>query len=144
MIAERSLIAVGYLFEGAESHVVENHLVESNAHQIWMVTHQSEKAFQFRGIFKRRFMSPIKLGHLFKAKVSQLQPSADIKRRLILICNKKMRLRGISNSNGQSPPGSRGINRALVVPGAKQTEDLTGVGTGEKAINFIQSPNQRC
>ena len=88
-------------------------------------------------------MSPIKLGHLFKAKVSQLQPSADIKRRLILICNKKMGLRGISNSHGQSPPGSRGINRALVVPGAKETEDLTGVGTSEKAINFIQSPDQR-
>src|SRR2546430_15051890 len=144
MIAERSFIAVCYLFEGSESHVVDSHLVESNAHQIWMASQQAEEAFHFQLIFKRRFMSPIKLGHLFKAKVSQLQPSADIKRRLILICNKEMRLRGISYSHGQSPPGSRGINRALVVPGTKQTEDLTGVRTGEQAINFIQSPNPRC
>src|SRR2546430_16282669 len=110
MIAERSLIAVGYLFEGSESHAVDSHLVESNAHQIWMATHQSEEAFHFQLIFKRRFMSPIKLGHLFKAKVSQLQPRADIKRRFILICNKENRLRGINYIHGQSPPGGRRNN----------------------------------
>src|SRR5881275_220017 len=53
-----------------------------------------------------------------------------------------MRLGRIGHRQREFRPGARGIERPLVVPGAKQTEDLAGEGACEQTVYLVETPDE--
>src|SRR5205085_8721185 len=75
--------------------------------------------------------------------ILKLKACADVEGRLIRIGDEEMRLGRIDDGERQTLPRRIGIERALIMPRAKETEDLAAKIAREQTINFVHRPDKR-
>ena len=93
---------------------------------------------------ERRAEALVKLCDLLEGEVFKLKACADVEGRLVRIGDEEMRLGRIDDGERQTLPRRSRIERALVVPRAKETKDLAAELAREQTINLIHCPDERC
>src|SRR5258708_7185449 len=83
------------------------------------------------------------MGCMRGIEVFERQPGADVEWRLVYVRNKHVGFGGISHRKRKTSPWSGRIEGALVVPGTEETEQIRCEWAQEKAVHFVQRPNQR-
>src|SRR5829696_748624 len=73
VVAERPLVAVGRGLELRQPRVAGRHLVQAPPHKIRVAAQKAEESPQLLVALQRRAVAAIKLSHLLRAEVLQLQ-----------------------------------------------------------------------
>ena len=137
MASENSLVVEGLLLKLREGHTSRER-VERQVVEIRLPTHPLAERQKLLQACQRRAKAPVELAGVLQRKVREGEARADIEGRLVQVGEKELRLGGVGDDEGQAAPGAIGLQRAAVVPGAKEPKQIGAKGQLKEAIHFIE------